>query len=61
MKLLSGWDRVFANFHDILDFAILSLILTITDSNLLISFKKNGVPYCAGHSKSKIAIPNHEI
>jgi hypothetical protein len=41
MKLSIGFrDRFFANFNEILDFAILNLILTITDSRLLISLKK---------------------
>jgi hypothetical protein len=37
-----------ANFHEILDFAILNLILTITDSRLLISLKRLCVSHTAG-------------
>jgi hypothetical protein len=37
--MVSGIGFV-ANFHEILDFAILYLIVTITDFRFLISFKK---------------------
>jgi hypothetical protein len=64
MKLSSGFrDGFLANIHEILDLAILNLILTITDSRLLMSLKKLkfGAPLYACKKVKKVSSRDHEF